>query len=86
MIIWMMMMNMMSVSKLKFLVSKLKFWLYYAIIWCIKIYYDIYENNDNDDDDDDDDDDVDDNDADVYYENEDEQQTEIVPHFIIDKI
>ena len=26
-------------------VSKLKFWLYYAIIWCIKIYYDIYENN-----------------------------------------
>ena len=34
-------------------VSKLKFWLDYAIIWSIKIFYDIYENdiddiNDND--------------------------------------
>ena len=55
-----MMMNMMSVSKLKFFVSKLKFWLYYAIIWCINIYYDIYwiiinyinDNDDNNNDDD----------------------------------
>ena len=40
-------------------VSKLKFWLDYAIIWSIKMYYDIYDNNmdniDNDDEQDDED-------------------------------
>ena len=54
-----MMMKMMSVSKLKFLVSKIKFWLHYAIIWYIKIYYDIYDNNINDIDDNNNDDDDD---------------------------
>ena len=56
MIIIMMMINKMSVSKLNFFVSKLKFWLDYAIIWSIKMYYDIYENNKYDIDDGNDDD------------------------------
>ena len=52
MIIIMMMMNMISVSKLTFFVSKLKLDYDYAIIWSIKMYYDIYENNMDDIDDD----------------------------------
>ena len=39
------MMNMMTASKLNFFVSRFKFWIDYAIIWSIKMYYDIYENN-----------------------------------------
>ena len=59
-------MNMMSISKLIFFVSKLKFWLDYAIIWYIKMFYDIYE-NDTDDIDDINDDDEHDHEDQLFY-------------------